>query len=52
MLEFIVEETTTGDIWIMDNNSPYDKLIAHNSKIDVSALVEFLNHIREITKND
>lgn len=51
MLDFFVEETTTGDIWIMEKNTPYDKLIVSCEEIDLNALSEFLDYIREKTKD-
>lgn len=47
MLDYFAEENVTGDVWIMDKNSPYDLLIAHRSTIDIPALERFLEHIKE-----
>ena len=47
MPKYIVEECSTGAVWIMDNESNYDILIAHRSKISLDAIKKFLTHLDE-----
>ena len=49
MPKYIVEEGPTGDVWIMDNESNYDILIAYRSEISLDAIKEFLAHLDEGT---